>query len=455
MNLLSKASLKFFSASLTLLLAGAFLGNLILIYTSLIPLFIIAFALALDQPSKVVVSRTEKELALYVDDTVAISLRVEVPDGVGLVTVADTPPRHFELVEGNNFKVLWKGFKKKSVNISYKVKCTKRGVYQLSPINWESVHPLLLKQTRKGFSEEALKLVVRHRPFVIERVRGIETLSKVPLPSGSSAKMGIATTDFREIRDYAPGDPYRSINWKATARHVHSHKLWSPKVNEFEREGKKVVWIFLDKSANMVLGPFVKNSFEYAIRAATALARFYLERDCRVGLCVYGSAGAEELIFPDVGSRQYYKILRTLTGLEPEIRLEAETDFKAFQEEVAPASLKGAVRRCRGHLIGTNPLSIIITSISPKNVEALMEGVKEIRKYTMLGRIKASQIIVIHLMGNHIAARDDYEEMAAELIELRNRYLVKKVRRAGAQVVPWNPLRHSFARLLLTGLRPS
>jgi uncharacterized protein (DUF58 family) len=444
-DLLSRASSKFFSAFLTLLLAGAFLGNTILIYASLIPLFTVALALTFSQPSRVIVSRAEKEMALYVDDDAGISLRVEIPDGVGLVTLADTPPKHFKLVGGNNFRVFWKGFGKEIVaDISYKVRCTRRGVYQLSKINWESIHPLFLKQTKIGSSKDALRLIVRHRPLAVRKIRGVRTFSKIPLPSESSAKMGVATTDFREIRDYLPGDPYRSINWKATAKLVHSHKKWLPKVNEFEREGKRVVWIFLDKSAGMSLGSTIKNSLEYAVQAATALTRFYLERDCRVGLCVYGSKGAERIVLPDVGNRQYYRILKELTALEPEDG-QKSTD--------SSTSLRNAVKKCRGHLVGSNPLSIIITSVSARNVGSLVEGVKEMRKCTLRRGTKESQVIVIHVAGNHIAARDDYEGIAADLMELENRYVIWKVRRAGARVVSWNPMRHSLAKLLLTRLR--
>jgi len=455
-NLLSKASSKLFSAFLTLLLAGAFLGNQILIYLSLIPLLTVALALNVNQPSKIIVKRTEKELSLYAGDDAKISFRVEIPDGVGIVTLADMLPSYFNLVDGNNFRVLWKGFRKQSFEVSYRINCVKRGVYEISKINWESIHPLLLKQTKKGSEEETLRLFVRHRPIFIKRAKFIRTVSKMPLPSESQAKMGIATTDFREIRDYVPGDPYRSINWKATAKSAQSLKSWLPKVNEFEKEGKKVVWVFLDKSANMVLGPETKNPFEYAVQAATALARFYLERDCKVGLCIYGFAGVEAMIFPDVGSRQYYKIFMELIFQEPESikvvsRNEvAGADFKELQEE-KPTYLRSAVMRCRGHLMGANPLSIIVTSISKKNVEAIIEGIKEIRKYTSGMRFKASQVVVIHLMGNHIAARDDYEEIAADILDLKNRQLFEKVRRAGAQVLFWNPLRHSFEKLLLTG----
>jgi uncharacterized protein (DUF58 family) len=445
--LLSDILLKFFSAFLTLFLAGVFLGNIILIYVSLIPLFSIIFALAFNQPRRIAVNRMKKYLTSYVDEDVKVSFQVEVPDGIGLLTVSDTLHQYFKLVEGNNFRVLWVNFKKKEkiANISYTIKCTKRGIYSLGPIKWEIRHPFLLKQTIIGFSDDPLKLIVKQRPLIIRKMRSAKTLSKIPLPLGSSAKMGIATTDFREIRDYLPGDPYRSINWKATARHAHHYKAWLPKVNEFEREGKKIVWIFLDKSANMILGSTIKNSFEYAVQAATGLAYFYLERDCKVGLCIYNSVSAEKIILPDSGKRQYYKIVKELTGLEAENEVKAST----------ASSLRDAVRECHGHLIGSNPLSIIITTVSPKNFEAIIEGVKEIRKYTTRMRSRNRQIIVIHVTGYHIAAREYHEEVAASIMELKNQHIIRMIRKAGASVVSWNPLRQSLARLLLMGLKSS
>ncbi|MEM3715799.1 MAG: DUF58 domain-containing protein [Candidatus Bathyarchaeia archaeon] len=167
-----------------------------------------------------------------------------------------------------------------------------------------------------GACEEPLNLTVKHKPLNIRRMRNVKTISKIPLPLGSSAKLGVTTTDFREIRNYVPSDPYRHVNWKATARSMLPHKVPQPKVNEFEREGKKVVWIFLDRSASMALGPITKSALEYAIEAATGLSCFYLERDCKVGLCMFN--GAEKIVFPDVGRKQYYRILRELIRAEVE-----------------------------------------------------------------------------------------------------------------------------------------
>jgi len=42
--------------------------------------------------------------------------------------------------------------------------------------------------------------------------------------------------------------------------------IW-PVVNEFEKEGKKSVWIFLDTSKIMSFGSNIKNVKEYSVEA--------------------------------------------------------------------------------------------------------------------------------------------------------------------------------------------
>ena len=65
--------------------------------------------------------------------------------------------------------------------------------------------------------------------------------------------MGMTTQEFKEIRQYYSGDPFKSINWKVTSRNLLRGNIW-PVVNEFEKEGK-TVWIFLDTSRIMAFDP--------------------------------------------------------------------------------------------------------------------------------------------------------------------------------------------------------
>src|SRR3990170_3490211 len=160
------------------------------------------------------------------------------------------------------------------------------------------------------------------------------------------SRTGISTTDFKEVREYSYGDQYKRINWKITARNA-SRTMMTPFVNEFEKEGKKFVWIFVDSSLAMGShGTVTTNTFEHALFAANNLSHYYLERDCFVGVYLYNKR--HKLLYPDLGRRQRFKISRELLHVE------------MGEEE----SLRESVQRCKPYLVGRSPLSIIITTLT-------------------------------------------------------------------------------------------
>ncbi|MBS7252334.1 MAG: hypothetical protein KIH08_17360, partial [Candidatus Freyarchaeota archaeon] len=196
---------------------------------------------------------------------------------------------------------------------------------------------------------------------------------------------------------------------------------------------KKVVWIFLDGSSSMAIGTSVENAFEYAVQAVSSLAQFYLARNCYVGFCVYNSG---RLLLPDVGRKQEYRITKEILDL----------DVSTTNEP-----LKKAVKKCRGYLLGMNPYSIIITIVRKENLKELVDGIKELRKYTV-GYI-SSPIIILHIMGHSIVAQDFYEYVGAKLLEMKNQPAIRALRRAGAFVIPWDPRRQSLTTLMFLGMK--
>jgi len=426
--------LKLFGSFSALFLAGMTLGNSILLYLSLIPLSAMLFSLALSSPQEVTFSRERQRIVAKVDEEIEIRGTMRVGKGVGIVTLADPIPEHFELARGSNFKVFWKGFKPVSVESKYAVKCGRRGIYSIGPLSYECRHFSDLIQTRIHKVASYTELEVRPETLEVKRLRDPRLLSRVPMPLGSLAKMGIMTTDFKEIREYCAGDPFRHINWKATAR-LATLSRSPPLVNEFEREGKKVVWIMVDGSQNMALGTNVKNCFEYALQAALGLAQFYLARNCHVGLCIYGQKG--RLLLPDSGRRQEYKILKEILSV---------------QIASASGTLREALKSLRGHILGANPYFIIITNVRDSNLQELADGVKELKKYSRATR-KTPQIMVIHVSGYNVAAANDHERIGATMLEMSNMKAIRTLRRAGVSVVTWNPTRQSLANLLVLGLR--
>ena len=85
-------------------------------------------------------------------------------------------------------------------------------------------------------------------------------------------------TELREIREHQPGDPFKSIAWKPSARRG---KLM---VREVEREVQETVYILLDISGSMRGGAPGTRKLDYCIEIAALKAREALERGDRVGL---------------------------------------------------------------------------------------------------------------------------------------------------------------------------
>ena len=312
---LTRTVYELLGSSAALFLPGMYFGNMILVCMGLVPLFFAFVGLAVPQPRDIEVKRVSGRESAMVGEVVENVVDIEVKGGMGAVVIADELPEEFELVSGSNFKVVWKWLKPKRDRITYSARCTKRGIYDLAGARWESRHPLGLRQTESGACAGRM-LVVRPRLFDVRKVRSVAAASKIPFPSAAVTKVGPVTMDFRELRQYSRGDPFKFINWKATARTFRRGRFL-PVVNDYEREGMKIVWIFLDRSSTMTIGPSVASVFEHAVTAVNGLAYYYLRRGCRVGLCSYD--GGTAVLYPDAGNRQYYRILKEVLRMKPEM----------------------------------------------------------------------------------------------------------------------------------------
>ena len=464
-------------SGVTFIVMGMFLGNLILIVLGLFPVVFLSLGLLIGQPQEVVVEREGEDQKVWVDNQVVDTVNATVRGGVGMVTFSDVLPDSFKLDEGTNFKLLWKGPRERKATITYRATCAKRGRYELESVSWEARHPLQISGNRLGEAPAPRTYIVQPKPLFVKRLREKKAITRIPMPMEARIKWGFPTTDFMEVRDYKPGDPYRSINWKVTARRLSANPS-AYQVNEYEKEGKKVVWIFLDTASHMGLGTTVKSTLEYAVMATLGFTDFYLSRECQVGLSIYDydahewegaymptavSPGLDavlsvvdqieapidlkeiesdvsiprhplsRVLFPDLGKKQKFRIMREMLNV----------DIRYGRE-----SLKEAIHSCRGHILGTLPLFIIITMIDAQKTRGLLEGIRELYKYTG-GLRRLPNIIVFNVQGYNVAAQTDKEQMAADLLQYRNRPVYATLRAMGATVVNWNPHGQSFAEALI------
>ncbi len=114
--------------------------------------------------------------------------------------------------------------------------------------------------------------------------------------------------EFEQLREYVPGDPYRAIDWKGTAR-----RRW-PVVRQHAYEWSRTVVLVLDvgRSAGLLQGQ--RPGLEAAIDAMLLLAFVGLRHGDRVGLCV-ASAEVERYLPPARGAAQYQRFVEVAVGL--------------------------------------------------------------------------------------------------------------------------------------------
>ena len=429
--MLTTHSTRFIALFTGFLLAGLLLSNLIMLAMGLVPLCMLLIGLLIEPPRRLSIRASEVKTLIWLGDVVRIEWEITISGGLGIVALFQELPGHFALVEGNNLKVCWKGWGPRTVTFAYKVRCAKRGTYILPPVQWEARHTLGLTETGQGTLGEPVELTVRPKILNLSRIRGVAGIATSPFPVIDVAKIGVTTTDFREIRSYVHGDPVKDINWKATARKAAGGPLW-PLVNEYEVEGKKSVWLFLDAASYLEVGTDIENVFEYCLEAASGVAYYFTDRGYRVGMYIYNDGN--RLFYPDAGKKQFLRISREL------IKLNTTEQSDEFPK---------AIEKCRRYLLGYNPLCIIITRLDSEAGNTIVQGVTKLRQLRGRRRRKLP-VMVINIAGYHVIPKlDQYDENTSTMLRLHNRPLVQQLRRMGTSVLEWNPGQENFSTALL------
>ncbi len=114
--------------------------------------------------------------------------------------------------------------------------------------------------------------------------------------------------ELRELREFVPGDPFKSIAWKASA---HSGKLL---VREVEQEVQETATIVLDVSGSMRAGRPGRRKLDFAIELATSHSRRAIEAGDRIGLIIVDGRILSHLA-PAEGPQQLLRIYDALLAV--------------------------------------------------------------------------------------------------------------------------------------------
>src|SRR5436309_429670 len=87
-------------------------------------------------------------------------------------------------------------------------------------------------------------------------------------------------TDFREVREYEPGDDVRHVDWNVSAR------MDALYVREYTEDRELAAWLLLDRSPSMGFGPVDRTKEQLLCDFTTTIARLLIRNGNRVGALV-------------------------------------------------------------------------------------------------------------------------------------------------------------------------
>ena len=432
-----QSQLAWAAIALALLLLGLALGNLVLLTGAVFLLLITLLSTALPPAAGVVVERGLSRATCWVGDMVTVRRELTALSGVGPIFVHDELPPEAEVVEGSNLRVVWKWPGRLSVDLSYQLRFPKRGLYALPESSWESQAPLASNSGASGSCGPVFEVAVVPRIRNVTRLNLVRAVRRGARFSGDLAKTGASTDEFKELRPYQPGDPFKRINWKASARASAAGGV--PLVNELEPETKRAVWVFLDTAHYMDVGVPLSNPLESTVEASGTLAQYYLSRGSTFGAYAYNSAGGgSELLTPETGNRQFNRLMDMLAGLKPG---PAEQD------------LLQSVERCKSFLYRIRPDVFVITRLDVHYARPGEDSTEFERFKTAISRLislkprstRTSRVQVVHVEPQEAAT----ETRGLGLTRWETRHVARELRGKGASVIEWEPAREEFTSVLV------
>jgi len=116
--------------------------------------------------------------------------------------------------------------------------------------------------------------------------------------------------EFAEVREYAPGDEYRQIDWNVSARMGH------PYVKKYTEERELTVLFAVDMSGSEQFGTRGRFKAEVAAEIAAVIAMAAIKNNDRVGLLTFTDR-IEEFVPPKKGRRHALRLIRDLLAFRP------------------------------------------------------------------------------------------------------------------------------------------
>ncbi len=366
---------------------------------AVVPLTILAVGLLLEPPKGVFIRRTLPEGQIRLGEEVEISLTVRATKGIGLIVVRETPHPGLR-PQGKLQWVLFKGIRPLNATVRYRIKVEAWGHLEIPRTEVLSLNPLGIRNSWGVYGSKS-KLFI-NLPANVPTMREVG-LKRRGLPGSRTALKGVASMDFKEVRQYQPGDSVKTINWKATAR------TGQFMANEYEMEARGTVLLVIDARPDTEPGK-VGGLYSQAVELASLLAGQLLENEYHVGLYLLGKG---KFVLPSSGSKHLRRIIHEMGS---------QGGGYATWE-----GLDEAVMDIAGQITHYSPTILMITRINPVREASLKRGV-----YMLRGMYRSrTPLFIVDIVGNQ-------DTVAGALRTLEKKAIRKLLISYGAKVVVWN-----------------
>ncbi len=235
------------------------------------------------------------------------------------------------------------------------------------------------------------------------------------------ARVGGSGTEFFGVREYQSGDSPRTINWRVSARH--DENLYS---NEYQQERVADVGIVVDARIRANLFNVNRSIFEHTVAATAALSDAFLTQGNRVGLLIYGSYLGYTL--PGYGKVQRERIMQALAHAE----VGASSVFAGL-EHLSPRMFPPESQIVLVSSLVDDDLSVLV-QLRGRGYQVLIISPDPVR--FELGFLPSTQQV----------------DLAARVIRMERDLLIRRLERAGIQVIEWDvsiPLDQAIGPMLM------
>lgn len=260
-------------------------GWLFVIDSLLISLIIFSAIYPITQSKKLSISRVFKK-SIHEDESIKVSIVIENLSNryISFVGIEDEPLEKkynsTSVLKGINSKGFFSGIAPKEKKFfEYPIKPEVRGLYAFNYVKVISDGPF-------GLFRYTKKLPLNDEIFVYPNLETFKNIDfsgnrNLGYKQSSKSKLDNNASITSNIREYKRGDSQKLVHWKATAK---VNKLM---VRELESEQSFNVKILIDTQKGKSFGQGKGNNFEYIIKSATALFKFFANKGFSVDLVFF------------------------------------------------------------------------------------------------------------------------------------------------------------------------